>query len=66
MELQPIPLETLRQHLKDPLGIFLARESHHEVISKAHQTGAAPHPRFDRPLKPNVQHVVQVDVRKRR
>ena len=62
VELEPVPLKTLAQHVDDPLGIFENLESHHAVISVPHEDVVPFEARPHVQLEPFIQHMVQVDV----
>src|SRR5262249_44830164 len=60
MQLQPVPLESLRQHLHHPLRVVLSLEGDHEVIRVPDQARSAPEPRSDVVLEPKIEHVVEI------
>ncbi len=58
--------ESLRQHLHHPLGVALLHEHQYRIICDPDQERFPLQPRLPLRLKPPVQHLVQVDVRKHR
>src|SRR5712671_4700564 len=55
VELEPVPLKTLAQHVDDPLDIFENLESHHAVISVPHEDAVPFEARPHVQLEPFIQ-----------
>ena len=66
MECQTVFPESLREYRQHSARIRLAREDDHEVVGVPDQEGPAFQAWLDLMLKPLVQHLVQIDVRKQR
>src|SRR5438045_5797559 len=66
MEREAVFAESLRQHVEHAACVLLARESQHCVVSVTDHECAAFQPRLHLPLKPNVEYLVQKDVRQDR
>jgi len=63
MDGQAVLAKPLRDHFHDTLGIALVAEPHHEVIRIADEEGTLTHPWLHVLFEPQIQHVVQEDVR---
>ena len=66
MQLQPEPRESLAQLGQKLIGILTMLESRHEVVSKTHNDHIAVSMLPSPSLNPQVEYVVQVDVRQQR
>jgi len=63
VEPEPVLLESLREHGQHPPRVVLPLEGQHRVVGVAHHEGTPPQARHDVAVKPDVEHLVQVDVR---
>src|SRR5215471_15603606 len=54
--------QSLAQYLLDTKSIRAIFEAQHEVVDVSHQVGLTPQPRFDHPLKPQIEHIVQIQI----
>ena len=59
---QPDAGQTLRQHRPHPAGVSFPFAPADALVSQAEQQAAAVHPRFDLPLDPFIQDLVQDDM----
>src|ERR1700740_959892 len=54
--------QSLAQYLLDSKGIRAILETQHKVVDVSHQIGLAPQPGLDHTLKPQIEHVVQIQI----
>ena len=66
MQFEPELPEPLRQFGPEPFGIRLHLESHHDVIGEAHDDHVAVRLLLTPRLDPQVEDIVEVDVRQQR
>src|SRR5690606_30087661 len=63
---QAVLREALRNDFHHTTGVSLITKANREVIRIANQKGRSTQTGFDFPLKPQIQHIVQEDVGKKR
>src|SRR5262245_53871359 len=54
--------QPLAQYLLDTKSIRTILETQHKVVDVSHQVGLTPPPRLDHTLKPQIEHIVQIQI----
>jgi hypothetical protein len=63
MQLEPVFPEALRQYVRDAPCNVLILKADDEIVGKSYQETMPAHPWLDFGLNPDIQHMVEIDVR---